>query len=116
MFELNPQCEVTAVIDIGPDNRSAMVIDNFYANPYEVRELALKLPRSENVNFINHHSGLRAAYETEEVRLNLERIFTELLSDDEHWGRPADMLFIKKNMNLMWFLVDYINEEPLRWL
>ena len=113
MFELNPQCEVTAVIDIGPDNRSAMVIDNFYANPYEVRELALKLPRSENVNFINHHSGLRAAYETEEVRLNLERIFTELLSDDEHWGRPADMLFIKKNMNLMWFLVVYINEEAL---
>ena len=62
MFELNPQCEVTAVIDIGPDNRSAMVIDNFYQNPHAVRELALKLPRTENVNFINHHSGLRAAY------------------------------------------------------
>ena len=113
MFELNPQCEVTAVIDIGPDNRSAMVIDNFYENPYAVRELALKLPRTENVNFINHHSGLRAAYETEEVRLNLERILTELLSDEEHWGRPTDMLYIKKNMNLMWFLVDWINQDTV---
>jgi len=121
MFEINPNCEVTAVIEIGPDDRSAMVIDNFYANPHEVRDLALKLPRTKNVNFINHHSGLRAAYETEEVRKNLERIMTELLSDEEHWGRQTDMLFIKKNMSLMWFLVDYINEdsiteEPLRLL
>ena len=94
MFELNPQMEITAVNDIGPDGRCAIVIDNLYENPDAVRDLALNLPRSKNVNFVNHHSGLSAAYETEEVRLNLESILTELLSDEEHWGRPTDMLYI----------------------
>ena len=41
---------------------------------HAVRDLALKLPRTENVNYITHHSGMSAAYETEEVRLNLEQI------------------------------------------
>ena len=40
MFELNPMMDITAVVDVGPDNRSAMVIDNLYENPEEVRKLA----------------------------------------------------------------------------
>ena len=121
MFEVNPACEVTAIIDIGPDNRSAMIIDNFYENPHEVRKLALDLPRSKNIHFTNHHSGLRAALDTLEVRKNISRILFELLSDQDHWGRPTDMAFVEKNMELMWFLVDFINEdsiteEPLRLL
>ena len=71
MFELNPQMEITAVNDIGPDGRCAIVIDKLYENPDAVRDLAIKLPRSKNVNFVNHHSGTRAAYETGEVRKNL---------------------------------------------
>jgi|TARA_B100001093_G_scaffold442401_1_gene444099 hypothetical protein len=121
MFEVNPACEVTAIVDIGPDNRSAMVIDNFYENPHEVRKLALDLPRSKNIHFTNHHSGLRSALDTLEVRKNISRILFELLSDGDHWGRETDMEFIEKNMEYMWFLVDYINEksideEPLRLL
>tara|TARA_Y100000991_G_C21849576_1_gene296033 strand:- start:37 stop:738 length:702 start_codon:yes stop_codon:yes gene_type:complete len=121
MFEVNPACEVTAIVDIGPDNRSAIVIDNFYENPHEIRKLALDLPRSKKIHFTNHHSGLRAALDTLEVRKGVSRILLELLSDHEHWGRTTDMAFIEKNMQYMWFLVDFINEdsiteEPLRLL
>ena len=51
MFEVNPDLEITAITDIGPEDRSAIVIDNFYANPDEVRNLALKLPREKNIPF-----------------------------------------------------------------
>ena len=85
MFELNPELEITAIRDIGPDDRSALVIDNFYENPDEVRDLAIKLPRVTDLPFVNHHSGTRAAYQTGEVRKNLEHIFTEICADHGHW-------------------------------
>ena len=113
MFELNPQMDIIAVVDIGPSGRSAMVIDNFYANPNEVRSLALKLPRSENVRFINHPTGPRSVYETKELRGNLERLWEELLSDKEHWGRATDMPWLRRNMDLMWFMIDYMNEKVI---
>ena len=121
MFELNPQMEITAVNDIGPDGRCAIVIDNLYENPDAVRDLAIKLPRSKNVNFVNHHSGTRAAYETGEVRKNLELLLEELTDNQEFWGRKTDKQARSNSMQHMWFLVDYINEksideEPLRLL
>ena len=121
MFELNPQMEITAVNDIGPDGRCAIVIDNLYENPDAVRDLAIKLPRSKNVNFVNHHTGNRAAYETGEVRKNLELLLEELTDNEEFWGRKTDRQARTNSMQHMWFLVDYINEqsiaeEPLRLL
>ena len=121
MFELNPQMEITAVNDIGPDGRCAIVIDNLYENPDAVRDLAIKLPRSKNVNFVNHHSGTRAAYETGEVRKNLELLLEELTDNQEFWGRKTDKQARSNSKQHMWFLVDYINEqslveEPLRLL
>ena len=113
MFELNPQMEITAVVDIGPNGRNALVIDNFYENPNEIRDLAMKLTRSNNVNFVNHPTGCRSVYETKEVRKNLERLFEELLSDKDHWGRETDMPFLRRNMNLMWFMVEYMNEKVI---
>ena len=90
MFELNPQMEITAVNDIGPDGRCAIVIDKLYENPDAVRDLAIKLPRSKNVNFVNHHTGNRAAYETGEVRKNLELLLEELTDNEEFWGGKTD--------------------------
>ena len=110
MFELNPQMEITAVNDIGPDGRCAIVIDKLYENPDAVRDLAIKLPRSKNVNFVNHHTGNRAAYETGEVRKNLELLLEELTDNEEFWGRKTDRQARTNSMQHMWFLVDYINE------
>ena len=114
MFEVNPECEITAIIDIGPDDRSAVVIDNFYKNPEEVRQLALKLERKKDIAFNNHPNGIdRAAYETPELRKNVEHLLKQIMFDDEHWGRHADRRTINQNMQYMWFLVEYLNEQVM---
>ena len=112
MFEVNPQLEITAIVDIGPEERSAIVIDNFYQNPDEVRQLALKLPRRKDIPFNNHPSGIeRAAYETGELRKNIQHIIEQLCNDHEHWGRQGDPQKLEENMQYMWFLVEYLNED-----
>ena len=114
MFEVNPECEITAITDIGPDDRSAVVIDNFYENPEEVRQLALKLERKKDIAFNNHPNGIdRAAYETPELRKNVEHLLKQIMFDDEHWGRHADRRTINQNMQYMWFLVEYLNEQVM---
>ena len=114
MFEVNPECEITAITDIGPDDRSAVVIDNFYENPEEVIQLALKLERKKDIPFNNHPNGIeRAAYETPELRKNVEHLIKQILFDDEHWGRNADRPTINENMQYMWFLVEYLNEQVM---
>ena len=90
-----------------------MLIDNFYKNPDEVRELAFKLPKREDINLINHHSGTRSVYETEELRKNTERLFKELCYDEQFWGRPTDQEYVEKNMAVMPFLVDWMNQDTV---
>ena len=114
MFEVNPECEITAITDIGPDDRSAVVIDNFYENPEEVRQLALKLERKKDIAFNNHPNGIeRAAYETPELRKNVEHLLKQIMFDDEHWGRHADRRTINQNMQYMWCRVEYLNEQVM---
>ena len=72
MFELSDELNVIAINEIGPENRSAMLIDNFYKNPDEVRNLALRLPKREDIPLVNHHSGTRSVLETEELRRTLK--------------------------------------------
>ena len=113
MFEVNQSAEITAITDEVSDDRSAVVIDNFYENPEEVRQLALKLERKKDIPFNNHPNGIeRAAYETE-LRKNVEHLIKQILFDDEHWGRNADRPTINENMQYMWFLVEYLNEQVM---
>ena len=66
MFELSDKIEVVAITDVGPEKRNCMLIDNFYKNPDEVYNLAHKLPKRQDINLVNHHSGTRSVYDTEE--------------------------------------------------
>ena len=59
------------------------------------------------------HSGTRSVYETDELKKNTERLFKELCYDDKFWGRKADQSFIEKNMAVMPFLCDWINQETV---
>lgn len=112
MFEVNPECEITAITDIGPDDRSAVVIDKFYKNPDEIRQLALKLERRTDIPFNNHPNGIpRAAYETGELRKNVEHLIKQICYDDEHWGRKCDRPTFESNLQYMWFLVEYLDEN-----
>tara|TARA_B100000609_G_scaffold154425_1_gene125749 strand:+ start:331 stop:1032 length:702 start_codon:yes stop_codon:yes gene_type:complete len=113
MFELSETLEVIAINEVGPEKRNCMLIDNFYKNPDEVRSLALRLPKRKDINLVNHHSGTRSVLETEEIRKNTERLFKELLYDNEFWGRPTDRDFVEKNMEFMPFLVDWIDQDTI---
>ena len=113
MFELSDELNVIAINEIGPENRSAMLIDNFYKNPDEVRNLALRLPKREDIPLVNHHSGTRSVLETDEIRKNTERLFRELLYDHQFWGRKTDVDFVEKNMEFMPFLVDWIDQDTI---
>tara|TARA_B100000614_G_scaffold35828_1_gene28208 strand:+ start:395 stop:1096 length:702 start_codon:yes stop_codon:yes gene_type:complete len=113
MFELSETLEVIAINEVGPEKRNCMLIDNFYQNPDEVRSLALRLPKRKDINLVNHHSGTRSVLETEEIRKNTERLFKELLYDNEFWGRPTDRDFVEKNMEFMPFLVDWIDQDTI---
>ena len=113
MFEISDKLEVIAITDVGPDKRNCMLIDNFYKNPDEVRLLAHKLPKRQDINLVNHHSGTRSVYETEELRKNTERLFKELCYDVDFWDRPTDHDFMERNMAVMPFLVDWMNQDTV---
>ena len=42
MFELNSNRKEKVIRNIGPDQRTALVVDNFYDNPSELKELAVQ--------------------------------------------------------------------------
>ena len=47
----------------------------------------LKLERKKDIAFNNHPNGIdRAAYETPELRKNVEHLLKQIMFDDEHWG------------------------------
>ena len=47
IFEINPDYSVT-VQKFGPTKQSVVVVDDFYKDPYAVRQLALDIPASRN--------------------------------------------------------------------
>ena len=79
MFEVNPECEITAITDIGPDDRSAVVIDKFYKNPDEIRQLALKLERRTHDNIGKHKKQLETGSQINLIRkLKIKKLMSEI--------------------------------------
>ena len=50
MFEVHQPIDVKLARDIGPQKRSAIIIDNFYENPDEVRELCLRKHAEDKID------------------------------------------------------------------
>jgi len=74
MFELNDNPDVT-IKKVGPQNRTIVIVDNFYKNPDEVRELALRSEKKDDKNLINGLPGQRVFQKTSEVRKKTQTIF-----------------------------------------
>ncbi len=75
MFEVNKNMEVT-VKQVG--NRTALVIDDFYKNPDEVRELALTSEYENQNNQVNGFPGTRCFVDTPEVKEKLYNTYFHL--------------------------------------
>ena len=84
MFELNNDLD----IKIAKINEvTVVVVDNFYKNPDEVRELALSLGTTDNPNTTGGFPGIRAFYSTSEVREKLYDLYYDLCLDNNIWQR-----------------------------
>jgi len=93
MFEPNDEFELIVLTNIGPENRSAIVIDNFYKNPDEVRELCLSYHQTtdkENPDLIAGLPGNKVYMETDEVSNKLKSIFLQLCSEMPFWRKKFD--------------------------
>ena len=75
MFELNSNCKEQVIKNIGPDNRTVVVIDNFYENPSEIKELAVQAEKWRRDELIKGLAGERCYIETKEFKENTKSIF-----------------------------------------
>ena len=94
MFEINDP-EITLVSKIGNENRNALIIDNFYKNPDEVREYALSSKRyspQDNPDLLAAFPGWRV-FEYDKRIQNLKPFFTGL-SREPLWRRPVNLSLI----------------------
>lgn len=58
VFEVNSDLSVE-VVSIGPKNSKIVIVDNFYKNPFSVRDLALTIPPTFNKRIVNGLPGGR---------------------------------------------------------
>jgi len=114
MFELNPALDITVIKDIGPNRISAVTIDNFYLDPYEVRRYVDNARQDpENVQSV-HHYGDRLYVPTKEISKNVKPIFDELCFDSDIWGnKEVDKTVYQKNWNDLGLIVNLNDEENI---
>ena len=112
MFDLNNELEIKVARDIL--GRNAVVVDNFYKNPDEVREFALSNINNRGREVASIPGG-RIYVDTDEVRDKLKGIFHTLCFDPDIWRR--DQVYDEPFFNKMWdeqgFMCNVINDETL---
>lgn len=116
MFELSKELDIKVASDIGPNKKNAIVIDNFYANPDEVRNLCLQskqITSEDNPGLISNLPGNRIFIETEEVSKKLKNLFLMICSDFYLWQRPFDDRAFNSNWNMIGFMCNVINDSTL---
>lgn len=116
MFEVNDELDVKIAVDIGPQKKRAVVIDNFYKNPDEVRQLCLdskKITPEENPELISSLPGNRVFVDTREVQYNLEKVFFMLCFDPDLWERPFDVNYFQAEWDKTGFMCNVINDSTL---
>ena len=118
MFEPNDEFELIVLTNIGPENRSAVVIDNFYKNPDEVRELCLaqhQITSDENPGLISGLPGNRVYMETDEVSNKLKNIFLQLCSEMPFWRKKFDPEVFERGWRVKnnAFVCNVVNDKTL---
>ena len=93
MFEPNDELDLIVLTNIGPEQRSAVVIDNFYKNPDELRQLCLsssQITYQDDPGMIGGLPGNRVFIKTDEVTQNLKSTFHQLCSELPIWKHRFD--------------------------
>ena len=74
MFELDHDNHDTQITE-DIKGRTAIIVDNFYKNPDEIRELALSLKYNDSSDLTSGFPGVRGFYETSEVKEKLYDLY-----------------------------------------
>ena len=107
MFELDNNFKVTAFKDIR--GRSAIIVDDFYKDPDEVRELAKSLKFEEELK--GGLPGIRKSLDTTEVKEKLYDVYFNLC--DMYFGNFDEIEF-KKNWDVQGFMINCTNDTFLK--
>jgi len=110
MFELSKEFDVTVITDIGLDKRSAIIVDNFYQNPDEVRQYAYQCSLKNNPDLMSGLPGWRIYEENSAVRENLKPFFDEL-KEQKIWKNKINLDVWEENWNKTNFLCNVMNSE-----
>ena len=112
MFDLNNELEIKVATDIL--GRNAVVVDNFYKNPDEVRDFALSNLNSRGREAPSIPGG-RIYVDTNEVREKLKDIFHTLCFDKDIWRREQvyDEDFFNERWDEQGFMCNVINDKTL---
>jgi hypothetical protein len=112
-FEVNPNYKVTIVSDIGSEKRNAVVIDDFYKYPDLVRDLALKMKRSDDPFLIQELPGERCFQEVKGLRDNIRPVFDKYCLDQSLWKREINVETYNQQFNTTEFMVNFMNEDTV---
>ena len=88
MFEVNEKHDITVVSNIGPQKRSALIVDDFYKNPYEVRKYAIaskKHQKHSEPQLMAAMPGARVWEEDKRIRQNLKPFFDGIRNNKGLW-------------------------------
>jgi hypothetical protein len=128
MFAINENLDINVIRNI--KGRSAVIIDNFYKNPDEIREFALSQKSLWDGDLTSGLPGKRCLVETPEVKENLYDIYFQLCSDKHIWhnpnssglmrklkpgrDRPFNVDMFNNNWNDIGFICNIINDSSLK--
>jgi len=115
IFEVNRKAEINVIRDIGPDNISLVIIDDFYENPDDVRDFAANLPRKSKEDFPNIVTGIhkrRICEYNPLIKISLKSIY-DLLTSGNYWTVEKDHDNFNRKWDMMDFLCNIMREDEM---
>ena len=109
MFEPNTKMDIKVITDI--KDRRAVIIDNFYKNPDEIRELALSLEHNDSLELTGGLPGPRGIKDTGEVKEKLKDVYWHLCKN--YFGLFNEEKF-SENWDNQIFMVNVLNDDTLK--
>ena len=113
MFEINKDAKVTTFKDI--NGRSAIIVDDVYKDPDEVRELALSLDYGDGEAAKGGFPGIRSGshFRIPEVKGKLYNLYLDLCSN-KLWKRPFNLEDFNSNWDIQGFMVNATKDTFLK--
>lgn len=116
MFEVNKDANIILITDIGPDKRRAIIVDDFYLNPDEVRDYCLSnelITKDKNSTLLGGLAGSRVYCEDDRVRTNLKTFFDDVCFDTNIWGKKKNLDSYEESWKKAGFMCNVVNDSTL---